>query len=168
MQQKKKKVSDEHLQEINSVCDKYNHDKGEIINVLNDVQNIVGYLPKVVQQAIAEVLGVTEAKVGGLVGFYSFFRTYPLGKHVITVCQGKSCSIRRASDVLETFKNELNLEPGQTSADGKITLVSSGCMGACGLGPVTMVDDQTYSKNNPENVKKIVSELTNNKNIVGN
>lgn len=143
MQQKKEKVSNEHTKEISIICSKYNHDKGEVINILNDVQSLVGFLPKTIQQAVAQELKVTEAKIGGLVGFYSFFRSYPLGKYVIKVCQGRSCSIRQAVDVLEAFKKTLNIEAGQTTIDGKITLVSSGCMGACGLGPITMVNDNT-------------------------
>lgn len=165
MQQKHKIVSQEHLENIKAICAKYEYSKGEIINILNDVQNIVGYLPKYIQQAVAENLGVSVAKIGGLVGFYSFFRSYPMGKHVITVCQGASCNKRNAAEVLEAFKRTLDLDVGHTTLNGKITLLSSDCMGACSLGPITMVNDESYPKNTPGNAEKIVTKLTRNPEI---
>lgn len=159
MHQNRLKLSSEEMMAIRKICAKYNNDKGELINVLSDVQDYVGYLPKHAQKFVAVLLKVSEDKIGGLVAFYSFFRSYPQGKHIIRVCQGRSCSIKNGAEVLEAFKNELNLAPGQTSEDGKITLLASGCMGACGLGPVTMIDDETYPRNNPEKVKNIVTDF---------
>lgn len=161
MEENRQKLSAEDFVEIRKICAKYHNDKGELINVLHEVQEYVGYLPKHAQKAVAIQLGVSIDKIGGLVAFYSFFRTYPKGKHVIRVCQGRSCSMKNAADVLHSFKETLQLEPGQTTDDGKITLLASGCIGACGLGPVTMVDDETYPRNNPEKVKQIVSNLQN-------
>lgn len=159
MQEKRPKLSTEEILEIKKICSMYNMDKGELINVLSEVQDYIGYLPKQVQKLVAIHLKVSEDKIGGLVAFYSFFRSYPKGEHVIRVCLGQSCSARYAAAVMDTFKKELCLEPGQTSENGKFTLLTSGCMGACGLAPVTMIDDETYPRNSPEKAQKIVQDL---------
>ena len=100
------------------ICNKFNNDPGELINVLHQTQDFLGYLPAEVQELIAECLHIPTAKVYGVVSFYAFFTMTPKGKYPISVCLGTACYVRGAEQVLDAFKKELNLEVGQTTPDG--------------------------------------------------
>lgn len=133
--------------------------KGALISVLHKAQSIFGYLPKEVQIFVGEKLGVPVSQVYGVVSFYSFFTMEPKGKYPISVCLGTACYVRGADKVLDTFKKELGIEVGQTTADGKFSLDALRCVGACGLAPVAMVGDKVYGRiSSEEEVKKILKE----------
>ena len=127
------KLPEKKLQELQDVCKFFNHDKGELINVLHKAQGIFGYLPAEVQEVIAKELNVSVAHVYGVVTFYSFFTMTPKGEHPISICLGTACYFRGADKVLEEFKRILNIQVGETSADGKFSLSCLRCVGACGL-----------------------------------
>jgi len=143
---------------INEICSSFNKDAGELINVLHKVQGTFGYLPAEVQEVVAEGLGISAAKVYGVVTFYSFFSMKPKGSHPISICTGTACYVRGAEKVLDEFKKELNIEVGETSSDGKFSIACLRCVGACGLAPVVMVGDKTYGRVAPEMVKDIIEE----------
>ena len=143
------------------ICNKFNNDPGELINVLHQTQDFLGYLPAEVQELIAECLHIPTAKVYGVVSFYAFFTMTPKGKYPISVCLGTACYVRGAEKVLDAFKKELNLEVGQTTPDGKFSLTCLRCVGACGLAPVAMVGDKVYGSGAPAVIKGIVEEYRN-------
>lgn len=140
------------------ICNEFNNDPGELINVLHQTQGYLGYLPAEVQELIAECLHMPTAKVYGVVSFYAFFTMTPKGKYSISVCMGTACYVRGAEKVLEAFQKELGLEVGQTSEDGLFSLTCLRCVGACGLAPVAMVGDKVYGRLTPADVKGIVQE----------
>lgn len=131
----------------------------ELIQALHRVQGVLGWLPREAQEAVAEALGVPPAQVRGVVTFYHFFRTKPAGKHTIRVCMGTACHVRGAERVLNALKEELNVEPGQTTADGKFALEVVRCLGCCGLAPVMMIDEDVYGRLDPKKVRRIVREI---------
>ncbi|MGD2034123.1 MAG: NAD(P)H-dependent oxidoreductase subunit E [Bacteroidales bacterium] len=143
---------------IREICKSFNHDGGELINVLHKTQGTFGYLPAEVQEVIANELNVPVAKVYGVVTFYSFFTMIPKGKHPISICTGTACYVRGAEKVLEEFKKELKVEVGETTDDGKFSISCLRCVGACGLAPVVLVGDKTYGRVAPEMVKDIIAE----------
>ncbi len=143
---------------IIEICNSFNNQPGELINVLHQTQDYLGYLPAEVQELIAEQLNVPTSKVYGVVSFYSFFTMTPKGKYSISVCLGTACYVRGAEKVLDAFKKELGLEVGQTSEDGLFSLTCLRCVGACGLAPVAMVGDKVYGRLTPADVKGIVQE----------
>ncbi|NMA85164.1 MAG: NADH-quinone oxidoreductase subunit NuoE [Epulopiscium sp.] len=143
---------------LNHFIDELASTKGELIAVLHKAQEIFGYLPKEVQQHIAKRLEIPVAKVYGVVSFYSFFTMEPKGEHPISICMGTACYVRGAEKVLDEFKKELNLEVGETSSDGKFSLLSLRCVGACGLAPVVMIGEKVYGRVTPEMVKDILKE----------
>jgi NADP-reducing hydrogenase subunit HndA len=155
------KLQEKKLQELKSICSSYNHDKGELINVLHKAQGIFGYLPAEVQEVIAKELNVSVAHVYGVVTFYSFFSMTPKGIHPISVCLGTACYVRGAEKVLEEFKKELKIQVGETTPDGKFSLSCLRCVGACGLAPVVMVGDKVFGRVSPDGVKNIISEYSN-------
>ncbi len=152
------KMRKEVKEKIVDICNEFNNQPGELINVLHKTQDYLGYLPAEVQELIAEQLHIPTAKVYGVVSFYSFFSMTPKGKHPISVCLGTACYVRGAEKVLDAFKKELNLEVGETTPDGMFSLTCLRCVGACGLAPVAMVGDKVYGRLAPAAVKDIVNE----------
>jgi len=148
----------EDVYKIREICASFNNDPQELINVLHKCQEHFGYLPAEVQEVISNELVVPVAKIYGVVTFYSFFTMTPKGKHPVSICMGTACYVRGAEKVLEEFKKELGLQVGQTSPDGKFSLSSLRCVGACGLAPVVMVGDKTYGRVAPDDVRNILKE----------
>jgi len=148
----------EDVNKIREICASFNNDPQELINLLHKCQEHFGYLPAEVQEVISNELVVPVAKIYGVVTFYSFFTMTPRGKHPISICMGTACYVRGAEIVLEEFKKELGLQVGQTTPDGKFSLSSLRCVGACGLAPVVMVGDKTYGRVAPDDVRNIIKE----------
>ena len=143
---------------IIETCSKFNNDPQELINVLHKCQQHFGYLPAEVQEVVSDELVVPVAKIYGVVTFYSFFTMTPKGKHPIIICMGTACYVRGAEKVLEEFKKELGIQVGETTKEGKFSLSSLRCVGACGLAPVVLVGDKTYGRVAPDDVKGILKE----------
>ena len=143
---------------IKGVCVSFNNDPQELINVLHKCQEHFGYLPAEIQEVISDELVVPVAKIYGVVTFYSFFTMTPKGKHPVSICMGTACYVRGAEKVLDEFKKELGLQVGETSKDGKFSLSSLRCVGACGLAPVVLVGDKTYGRVAPDEVRNIIKE----------
>jgi len=150
----------EQFDKLDKFIDNLKSKDGALISVLHEAQEIFGYLPEEVQTHIAKKLGVPDAKVYGVVTFYSFFRTKPIGKYQINICMGTACFVRGADAVLEEFKRQLNITVGQTTADGLFTLDSLRCVGACMLAPVVTVNGKVYGNVTPSDVKGIIEEHT--------
>lgn len=148
----------EDVQKIKDICASFNKDPQELINILHSCQEHFGYLPAEVQEVVSSETGVPVAKIYGVVTFYSFFTMTPKGKHPISICMGTACYVRGGEKVLDEFKKQLNLQVGQTTADGKFSLSSLRCVGACGLAPVVLVGDKTYGRVAPDDVKNILKE----------
>jgi len=152
------KLAESNVQELKNVCKKSDYDKGELINVLHAAQGIFGYLPAEVQEIVADELKVNIAHVYGVVTFYSFFTMTPKGEHPISICMGTACYVRGAEKVLDEFKRLLDVKVGETTPDGKFSVSSLRCVGACGLAPVVTVGDKVYGRVAPEGVKDILAE----------
>jgi len=148
----------EDVNKIKEICASFENDPQELINVLHKCQEHFGYLPAEVQEVISNELVVPVAKIYGVVTFYSFFTMTPKGKHPISICMGTACYVRGAEKVLDEFKKELGLQVGQTTVNGKFSLSSLRCVGACGLAPVVMVGDKTYGRVAPDDVRNIIKE----------
>ena len=148
----------EDVDKITEICDSFSNEPLELINVLHKCQEHFGYLPAEVQEVVASKLNVSTAKVYGVVTFYSFFTMTPRGRHPISICMGTACYVRGAEKVLDEFKKELAVSVGQTTPDGKFSLSSLRCVGACGLAPVVLIGDKTYGRVAPDDVKAILKE----------
>lgn len=141
---------------IKEICTKHNNDAAELINILHETQNTLGYLPKEVQELVAKNLGIPVSRVNGVVTFYAFFTEKPKGKHPVSVCLGTACYVRGSDKVLEEVKNVLGIEVGQTTADGIFSLDCLRCVGACGLAPVLTIGGKVFGNVDPKNVRKIL------------
>ena len=133
-------------------------DESSLIYVLKEAQGIFGYLPKEVQLHIADKLGVPYSKVYGVVSFYSYFSTNPVGEHKISVCLGTVCFVKGSDKIMAEIEKELNIKAGETTSDLKFTLDGLRCVGACGLAPVVVVDGKVYGLCTPDQVTNILDE----------
>lgn len=129
----------------------------ELIQVLREIQEKLGYLPKEAQEKVAQTLGVPLSRVYGVITFYHFFRTSPAGQHTIRLCLGTACYVRGATQVLETLQQELGIDPGETTDDYKFSLERVACFGCCALSPVMVVDNTVYSRMTPAKAREILS-----------
>jgi len=148
----------EKIEQINEICNSFQNDPQELINVLHETQHLFGYLPAEVQDVIAHNLHIPVSKVYGVVTFYSFFNMIPRGEHPISVCIGTACYVRGAQRVLEEFKKELKINVGESTPDGRFSINCLRCVGACGLSPVALVGEKVYGRVSPDRVKAILEE----------
>ena len=153
------KLSENKVNELIKLCEAYGNQPGELINILHKAQDTFGYLPREVQEIIARQLGIPVSKVYGVVTVYSFFTMTPKGEHPISVCMGTACYVRGAEKVLDEFKRVLGINVGETTSDGKYSLSSLRCVGACGLAPVVLIGEKVYGRIVPGDVEKILKEL---------
>ena len=146
------------FKELDEFIDALPHKKGELIRVLHHAQKTYGYIPQELQVHIAKKMDVPASKVFGIVSFYSFFTMEPKGEVDISVCLGTACYVRGADKVLEEFKQELKIDVGETTPDGKVSLSVLRCVGACGLAPVVLVNGTVYGRVAVAEVKGILDE----------
>jgi len=149
-------LQDCQIKTIQEICKSFGNQAGELINILHKTQETFGYLPAEVQQVIARELNISEAKVYGVVSFYAFFTMKPKGKHKISVCMGTACYVRGAEKVVDELKDELSIEVGEVTPDGKFSLDCLRCVGACGLAPVMLIGEKVYGRIDPKEVKGIL------------
>jgi len=153
-------LREEEIKKIREICSSFSNDPQELINVLHKCQESFGYLPAEIQEVISGELKVPVAKIYGVITFYSFFTMTPRGKYPVSICMGTACYVRGAEKVLDEFRKELGIQVGQTTGDGRFSLSSLRCVGACGLAPVVMVGDKTYGRGPPDDVKNILKEYS--------
>ena len=132
--------------------------KDKMIMVLHRAQEIFGYLPVELQTHIAERLSVSHAEVSGVISFYNFFTTTPKGKIQVNVCLGTACYVNGADKVLSEFESVLGIKSGQVTPDGKFSIESLRCVGACGLAPVVTINSKVYGKVKPGEVREILEK----------
>ena len=131
-------------EETLKILEKYPKEKDRLIGVLNDVQERFGYVPREAQIEISKYLGLSLAEIYGVITFYSRFTLEPKGKYKISVCLGTACFVKGSQAILDRVKDRLKIEPGQTTPDGMFSLDDVRCVGACGLAPVFMINDEVY------------------------
>ena len=129
---------------------------GALLPVLQEAQGIYGYLPIEVQTMVAEGLDISLSEVYGVATFYSQFSLTPKGEHQISVCLGTACYVKGADKVLAELEKQLGIKSGECTEDGLFSLDSCRCVGACGLAPVMMVDDEVYGKMTPDKVDAVL------------
>jgi len=127
-----------------------------LIAILHKTQELYGYLPQEVMDEVALTMNIPSSHIWGVATFYHYFSLKPRGEHLISVCLGTACYIKGADRILDTIKNELKIDVGETSEDGLFTLQETRCLGACGLAPLMMIDDKIYGRLTPKEVIKIL------------
>lgn len=131
---------------------------GCLMPVLQQAQEIYGYLPIEVQAIVAEGLGISLSEVYGVATFYSQFRLNPKGIYRISICLGTACYVKGAAKVLEAVERKLGIQVGECTPDGLFSLESCRCVGACGLAPIMMINDEVFGRMTPEQVPVILED----------
>jgi len=132
---------------------------GSLISVLHKAQELFGFLPEEVQEHIAVNLGIPKTDVYGVVTFYNFFNTDPVGQYTISVCMGTACYVRGAGRLLTQLETELNIKAGNVTEDGLFSLEVCRCVGACSLAPAVVVDGEVRGKLVEGDIKPLLDEL---------
>lgn len=145
--------------ELKELLSKYEQDKSNLIQILNQVQEKYGYISEESQKEISEYLGISMAEVYGVITFYSRFTLKPKGKYNIAVCLGTACFVKGSEKVLDKVKQILKIDVGQTTEDGLFSIEATRCIGACGLAPVFTVNDEVYGKATPEMVEEVIKKI---------
>lgn len=146
-------------EETGEILTKYPKDKSQLIGILNDVQEKYGYIPKQAQIVISEYLSIPMAEIYGVITFYSRFTLTPKGKYNISICLGTACYVKGSQKILDRAKERLKIEPGDVTGDGKFSIDEVRCVGACGLAPVFMVNDEVYGNATVQQFDKVIDEL---------
>ena len=153
------KMSTVDLKLIDGVLDEYASVPGSLITILQQTQDIYGYLPKEAIEKISDKTGIATSEIMGVGTFYTQFRFQPVGKYLIMLCQGTACHVNSSELILQTIKDELHIEDGETTEDGLFSLKCVACLGCCSLSPVMMINNNTYGSLTPDKTKKILKEL---------
>lgn len=143
-------------EQLDDIIERHKEKQGALIPILQNTQNLFGYLPKGALKRISLKLHKPYSEVAGVVGFYSYFSTVAKGKHTIRVCMGTACYVRGGKDVLKALTDELKINVGETTEDKLFSLEVGRCFGACGLAPVVMIDDETYQRVKPSKIKDLL------------
>ena len=156
-----KTATKEALEQINHIIAGYRGERWGLIPLLQDIQQLQGYIPPEVIPHIASVVGLFPSQVRGVITFYEQLYTAPRGKNVVKVCRGTACHVRGGKTILKLVKQELGIDEGETTTDMVYTLETVACIGVCALAPNIVVNRNTYGQMNPKKVAMLFSKKDN-------
>ena len=145
-------------EKVQGIIDKHKDQKWALIPLLQEIQEVFGYIPPKAIDPVAEALNLYPSQVQGVITFYAGFSLEPKGKYVIRVCRGTACHVKGGKSTLRFLKKELDLDDGETSPDYRFTLETVACLGACFLAPAMMVNKTYFGKLSPPKVTSIMSQ----------
>jgi NADH-quinone oxidoreductase E subunit len=146
-------------QSIDAIKSNHETSQSALIPALHAAQEDQGWLSVETQREVADLLGLTEQTVRGVVSFYTMFYQRPVGKHVLQVCRNLSCCVKGGHRLQKQIEEKLGIQEGETTSDGRFTLLSVECLGSCGTAPVLMVNDAYHENVTPQDVERLLSEL---------
>ncbi len=146
------------LSKLDSVFEKHRGEEGALIPVLQEAQEIYGYLSEELLAAIGKRLHIPLSRIFGVVTFYAQFYTTPRGRYTVRVCRGTACHVRGGKNVLKAVQQALGIGEGETTPDFKFTFETVACLGACALSPVLLVNKNYYGKLTPAKVEQVLKQ----------
>ena len=150
--------SSEQLIQLDEIISKYRKEPGGLILLLEDAQDILGYLPMIVLKKIAYETNIPLSKIYGIVTFYSFFTMKIRGRHTIQMCLGTACYVKGGNNNAQIIEEEYKVKPGETTSDRRFTYETVRCLGVCGLAPVMVVDGEVYGRVQSSKVIEILEK----------
>lgn len=147
------------LSKLNAMLEDKESRPDQLIEVLQDMQAQFHYLPEDELRIVAERLGVPPIEVFRVANFYKAFSLTPRGRHLLTICMGTACHVRGAPRLLDTVAGQLNVSPGETTADRAFTLERVNCLGCCAIGPVAVLDDVYHDHITPGKLRKLITSV---------
>ena len=146
-------------EEVKEILKEYKREKDNLIPILNDIQVKYGYIPKLAQVEISNYLDMPLAEIYGVITFYSRFTLEPKGKYNISVCLGTACFVKGSQSILDRLKDRLKIEEGKTTQDGKFSIDTTRCVGACGIATVFTINDEVYGHATVKKLYELLNEL---------
>lgn len=143
---------------VKGICARYKDEPSPLMLILSDVQKEYGYIPLEVQEIISKEINIPVSEIYGVVTFYNFFSLNPKGKYVIGVCIGTACYVKGGQNIQDKFEELLHIKAGQTTLDGKFTIDSLRCIGACALAPALSINGKVYPKMTVDKVAAVIKE----------
>lgn len=148
------------FERVCEIIDRYDRDPQKLIPILQAVQDEYRYLPEEVLTYVATSLGLPPARVFGVATFYAHFSLEPKGKYLVRMCDGTACHVKRSIPILEAVRERLKLEPGRnTTRDMLFTVETVACLGACGLAPVMVINDEVHGLMNPDSAVALIEQI---------
>jgi NADH-quinone oxidoreductase subunit E len=148
------------FEEVCKILDKYDRSPAKLIPILQEVQEEYRYLPEQVMNFIATSLSIPPAKVYGVATFYSHFTLTPKGQYVVRICDGTACHVKGSIKILDAIREKLRLKEGTTTTDDMLfTIETVSCLGACGLAPVMVINEDVHGQVTPENAAKLIDDI---------
>ncbi len=144
---------------LQTIIDNYKQKKTSLIGLLQDMASEYGYIPEDKLEHVSEETGVALSRLYSLCTFYASLRLEPMGEHHCSICVGTACHVRGASQVVEEIERKLGINAGETTEDGKFTVETVNCVGACALGPLAVIDGEYHGKLNPRKVSRLLDQF---------
>ena len=145
-------------EKLDEILSHHSGKKDELIPILQEVQEQLGYLPSEAMLKVAKFLRLPESAVFGVSTFYAQFKFFPTGKTMVKLCRGTACHVRGATRILEEVEKNLDIKPGETTDDLEYSLETIACFGSCALAPVMVVNNNVYGRMTPSKVTKILGD----------
>lgn len=153
-------LDESYYRKADEIIEFYGRKASSLIPIMQDIQGVYRYLPGELLSYVAKEIGITEAKAYSVATFYENFSFEPKGKYVIKVCDGTACHVRKSAPILDTFRKELGLNGKKCTTDDMIfTIETVSCLGACGLAPTVMVNEDVHPKMSQEKAVELIKEL---------
>ena len=143
---------------IDDIIKTYKGKQGCLIPALTECQGVLGYLPVELQEYLGAGLNIPVSSIYGVVTFYSFFKMVPRGRHIVKVCTGTACYVKGIREVLNRIESGFQLTVGNTTEDRRFSLEAVRCLGACGLAPVMVIDEDTHGGVTPDSILGILNQ----------
>ncbi len=150
---------------INNILNKYNKDQSNLIEILNEVQDLEGYISLDNQKEIANYLNMELASIYSVITFYSRFTLEPNGKYNLSICMGTACYVKGAKALQDHLEKVLNIKVGETTEDKLFKIVENRCVGACSLAPVLLVNEEIYGNCTKEKLDEIINDIRSSNNV---
>ena len=149
-------LTPEVMAKVDEIIDAHQGKPGCLIPVLEECQGVTGYIPVELQEYIGKALNIPGSTIYGVVTFYSFFSMVPKGRHIIKVCLGTACYVRGTKNIMKALTDKFGLQVGQTTEDRRFSLEAVRCLGACGLAPVMVIDEDTHGGMTLDRIENIL------------
>ncbi len=148
------------MTDIETIIDRFQHDKGQLVSILQDIQAEYDYLPQDVLKKVSQILDIPLSQVYSVATFFRAFSLKPRGRHLIKVCLGTACYVRGAAGVLDKIEQELGISPGENTKDGRFTLETINCPGACSIGAMAVIDEEYFGQLKADEIGPILKKFT--------
>ena len=146
------------MESVHQVIERYGKQEAGLIGILQDIQKAKGYLPEEDLKIVASEVKVPLSRLFSLATFYKAFSLIPRGRHMVNVCLGTACHVRGGAKLLDKLQRDLDIEPGETTADKRFSLEAVRCVGCCGLAPVVVIDEHFHGKLNQNRLEKVLTK----------